>query len=98
MSAELKSLLPETEGFPVGSGLKVLRGKTLTKTTSWWKAVVLVETSGKKQVRLYGWQKNKEGVYKVRQKFNISRGYSTRLARVLKAFALEAASGDAEEE
>ncbi|MHA1167033.1 MAG: hypothetical protein ACTSP4_02930 [Candidatus Hodarchaeales archaeon] len=95
MSEELKSLLPETEGFPVGSGLKVLRGRTLTKTTSWWKAVVLIETAGKKQIRLYGWQKDKEGNYKVRQKFNISRGYSTKLARVLKAFAFDAA-GDTE--
>ncbi|MFW9990486.1 MAG: hypothetical protein ACFFD4_00360 [Candidatus Odinarchaeota archaeon] len=97
-SAELEKLLPNTEGFPVGSGVNIIRGKILTKTTSWLKAVVLVETGGKKQIRLYGWQKDKEGNYKVRQKFNISKGYSISLARILKAFALEAAVSDDEED
>ena len=56
------SLLPE-EGdiFPVGKGIECVKGKTLAKTSSWWKAIVLVKSNGKKeekyQLRLYGWQK-----------------------------------------
>ena len=82
---ELKELLPETEGFPTGQGIKVLRGKTLTKTPQWLKAIVLTESRGKEQIRLYGWQKI-EGEYKVRQKFNISHGYSDKVAEILMAF------------
>jgi hypothetical protein len=82
---ELIELLPETEGFPTGTGIKVIRGKTLAKTPTWLKAILLVEVRGKPQIRLYGWQ-NIEGEYKVRQKFNISHGYSADLAEVLMAF------------
>jgi len=82
---ELKELLPETEGFPTGKGIKVIRGKTLTKTPSWLKAILLVENRGKEQVRLYGWQLV-DGTYKVRQKFNISHGYSADIAEILMAF------------
>ncbi len=82
----IEEMLPETEGFPTGSGIKIIRGKTLAKTGSWLKAVLLVQSGDKKQIRLYGWQKNKEGEYKVRQKFNISKGYSVRLAEILIAF------------
>ena len=84
---DIDELLTETEGFPAtGTGITIIRGKTLAKTGSWHKAVVLVETSGKKQIRLYGWQKNKEGEWKLRQKFNISKGYSVNLAEILIAF------------
>ena len=83
---ELEELLPETEGFPTGEGIKIIRGKTLVKTGSWLKAILLVEVSDKKQIRLYGWQKNKAGEWKLRQKFNISKGYSETLASILVAF------------
>lgn len=87
---QIEDLLPETEGFPTGTGIKIIRGKTLAKTGTWLKAVILVETQNKKQIRLYGWQKNKDGEYKLRQKFNISKGYSIKLAEILIAFdALE---------
>ncbi|MCY3414676.1 MAG: hypothetical protein INQ03_23705 [Candidatus Heimdallarchaeota archaeon] len=82
----IEELLPETEGFPTGDGITPIRGKTLVKTGSWLKAILLVETGNKKQIRLYGWQKNKEGEWKLRQKFNISKGYSIKLAEVLIAF------------
>ncbi|MHA2501344.1 MAG: hypothetical protein ACXAE3_00535 [Candidatus Kariarchaeaceae archaeon] len=82
---ELKELLPETEGFPTGDGVKLIRGKTLTKTPQWLKAILLVDTGGKEQIRLYGWQLIK-GEYKVRQKFNISHGYSAEVAEILMAF------------
>lgn len=83
---ELEELLPETEGFPTGEGIKIIRGKTLVKTGSWLKAILLVEVSDKKQIRLYGWQKNKADEWKLRQKFNISKGYSETLASILVAF------------
>lgn len=82
---ELEELLPETEGFPTGKGIEVIRGKTLAKTPTWLKAILLIQSRGKEQIRLYGWQKI-EGEYKVRQKFNISHGYSADVAEVLMAF------------
>jgi hypothetical protein len=83
----IEDLLPQTEEkFPVGSGIKIIRGKTLAKTGQWLKAILLVEVGDKKQLRMYGWQKNKEGEYKLRQKFNISKGYSADVAEILMAF------------
>jgi len=87
-SFNLEELLPETNDFPVGSGIIAIRGKTLAKTSEWWKAVVLIKSRNKEQLRFYGWQKNKEGEYKTRQKFNVSRGYASRLARILMAFSM----------
>lgn len=83
---DLEKLLPQTEGFPTGTGITVLRGKVLSKTPQWLKAILLVETGNKKQIRFYGWQKNKEGDYKVRQKFNVSRGYAGVVAEIMLAF------------
>lgn len=83
----IEDLLPQTEEiFPVGDGIKIIRGKTLAKTGQWLKAILLVEVGDKKQLRMYGWQKNKEGDYKLRQKFNISKGYSADVAEILMAF------------
>ncbi len=86
----LKELLPEdSKNFPVGEGVQVIRGRTLTRTGDWFKAIVLVDSQGKKQIRLYGWQRNKEGVYKTRQKFNISPGYASIVKDILEAFSSE---------
>ena len=76
-----------TEEFPVSSTIKVLAGKRLAKTSNWLKAICLTESAGRKQIRLYGWQKNKEGVWKVRQKFNISKGYAAKLSLIFQAFS-----------
>ena len=88
---ELKELLPEgPENFPVGEGVNVLCGRTLTRMGAWHKAIVLVaDNRGKKQIRLYGWQKNKEGEFKMRQKFNISPGYANIIKEVLETFSGE---------
>ena len=84
----LKDLMPESpERFPVGEGVNVIRGRTLTQMGDWHKAIVLIDTRGKKQVRLYGWHKNKQGEYKVRQKFNISPGYANIIKDILDEFA-----------
>ncbi len=84
---ELLTEPPET--FPSKSKIKILRGRTLAKTGTWHKAIVLVDLDGKTQLRLYGWNKNKEDVWKVRQKFNISKGYAAKIAHILDVFATE---------
>lgn len=85
----LRELLPDNpEEFPVSKTIKVVAAKRLAKTASWLKAIVLVELGGgKHQIRLYGWQKNKAGEWKVRQKFNISQGYSEKLSQICHAFS-----------
>jgi hypothetical protein len=72
----LKQFLNENgKKFP--AQVKVLRGKTIAKTSNWWKAIVLIENKYKNnikyQLRFYGWQwSDKDKRYKTRQKFNIS--------------------------
>lgn len=86
----LSTLLDEPgETFPRRSDLKILRGKTLTKTPSWHKAIILVQLAKRRQLRLVGWQLNKEGEWRMRQKFNISRGYALNIAEVCEAYANE---------
>ena len=91
----LKSLLPEDgRKFPIGEGICAIRGKTLAKTKQWWKAILLIKTTfgdyERYQLRLYGWQKNKEGVYKVRQKFNVSISpYISDIISILQIFVQE---------
>jgi hypothetical protein len=36
--------------------IRVIDGKTLSKNVGWWSAVLLVDTYGKVQVKLYLWQ------------------------------------------
>jgi len=89
----LKTLLPDTESpFPVGKGIQVVGGKTLSRTRDWWKAFLLIKTSytarDRYQLRLYGWRKNKEGVYKTIQKFNVSlASYLGDVVAIMQAFA-----------
>jgi hypothetical protein len=89
------SLLPEGgEKFPVGKGIEIVRGKTLSRTNKWWKAILLIKTKRAKeekyQLRLYAWQKNKKNEYKVRQKFNISLArYLGDVIDILQMFVLE---------
>ncbi len=86
----LVELLDEPgDRFPQRSNLKILRGKTLTKTPTWIKAVVLVEVEGKPQLRLCGWQRKKEGEWRLSQKFNISRAYAIKISEILEAYAHE---------
>ena len=79
----------QTMDIPVGKDIVVLKGKMLSKTPTWLKMILLVQIGSKKQLRLYAWQKNKFGQYKVRQKFNISKGYSIKLSEILMAFSTE---------
>ena len=85
----LKEILTDPiEEFPVSKTLKLVAAKRLAKTSSWLKAICLIELAGgKHQIRLYGWQKNKAGEWKVRQKFNCSQGYSGKLSTIFQAFS-----------
>jgi hypothetical protein len=86
----LTELLDEAgDGFPQRSNLKILCGKTLAKTPTWIKAVVLVEVAGKPQLRLCGWQRRKDGEWRLAQKFNVARAYAIKVAEILEAYAHE---------
>ena len=94
-----KTLMCDNCDFPVGKGVKVICGKTLSKTNRWWKVVLLVKIKfGDKesyQTRLYGWQKNKEGIYKLRQKFNVSASkYIGDLINILRVFIEESGKSE----
>lgn len=96
ITTELLNESPDS--FPVGQGVDVIGGKTISKTRNWWKAILLVKTRfgsrEQHQIRLYGWQKNKNDEYKLRQKYNISAtasiGY---LIDVLQMFTEESGKG-----
>ncbi len=100
----LKALLPENgKDFPIGKGVNCICGKTFARTGIWWKAILLVKTKfgnvEKYQLRLYGWRKNKEGVYKNRQKFNLSASrYVSDLIASLHTFIAESGREDILEE
>lgn len=86
----LKDLLDESpDSFPKRSNIKMLAGKTLTRTPKWHKAIVLVSIGEKAQLRLFGWRKNKEGEWRIAQKFNISKGYAAKISEILDAFVME---------
>ena len=91
----LRLLLPEDGSkFPIVGNLEPICGKTLVKSGNWWKAIVLtkqkVKNREKYQLRLYGWFKNEEGVYKVRQKFNVSlSSYLSNIIDILQVFVQE---------
>jgi hypothetical protein len=76
--ALLEILLPHGPSkFPTpGQGIEILRGRLLTQTPTWKKAIVWVRVTYRgqtqQQLRLIGWARNKQGQWKVRQKFNIS--------------------------
>lgn len=84
----LATMLDEPgKAFPSRSELKIIRGKTLTKTPSWHKAIVLIEQESGRRLRLVGWQRNKEGDWRIRQKFNIAKGYALEIAAACEAYA-----------
>lgn len=60
------------ENYPVHSAIKVLDGVDIYKTSKWWKAVLLCESFGHKQILIYQWLKdNKSGKWKRKQKMGI---------------------------
>jgi hypothetical protein len=59
------------ENFPISEKLKVIEGTTIYKTDTWWSAVLLIESFGRKQVAIYLWNKKGDD-WKRRQKFVVS--------------------------
>lgn len=61
-----------TEGFPVYDTIKQIKGKTIQRSSNYWRAVVLTEDArGRRSVRAYLWQ-NRNGRWKVAQKLNVN--------------------------
>gem|GEM_PF-1135619 len=60
------------EKVPVHESLKVLDSITISKSSGWWSAVVLVENYGRKNISIYLWR-NQEGAWKRVHKFEVNR-------------------------
>lgn len=58
------------ESFPAHEALRVVKGRTIYKTDRWWKAILLTEAFGRRQVSVYLWQ-NRNGVWKRKQKYTV---------------------------
>lgn len=56
--------------YPVHEVIKVLQGIDIYKTKKWWKAALLTESYGKRQVTIYQWVKSEEK-WKRKQKMSI---------------------------
>lgn len=88
----LRQFLNE-EGSSFPAQLDVECGKTLAKTKTWWKAILLIKLkNGRHQLRLYGWRwSEKKNRYTQQQKFNISTSrYLADIVFYLKAFVQDA--------
>ena len=57
--------------YPVHEVIKVLQGVDIYKSEKWWKAVLLTESYGKRQVTIYQWVK-KDEKWKRKQKMSIT--------------------------
>lgn len=57
-------------GFPVDEELDIIDGVTQYKTGDWWKAVVLYEGYGRREIAVYLWMQ-KEGEWRRKQKYKI---------------------------
>jgi hypothetical protein len=57
--------------FPVHEVIKVIEGVNIYRTEKWWKAALLTESYGKRQVTVYQWLKRDEQ-WKRKQKMSIT--------------------------
>jgi hypothetical protein len=58
------------EKLPISEFYKVVDYVTIFKSQTWWEAVVVFESYGKRAIGLYLWQK-KQDVWKRKHKFNV---------------------------
>ncbi len=63
-------LQPVDEKLPISEFYKVVDHVTIFKNQNWWEAVVVFETSGKRSIGLYLWQRKAE-VWKRKHKFTV---------------------------
>ncbi len=57
--------------FPVHEVIKVIEGINIYRSEKWWKAALLTESYGKRQVTIYQWLKRDEK-WKRKQKMSIT--------------------------
>lgn len=58
------------EKLPISEFYKVVDSVTIFKNKSWWEAIVVFESYGKRAIGMYLWQKRQE-VWKRKHKFNV---------------------------
>ena len=58
------------EKLPISEFYKVVDYVTIFKSQKWWEAIVVFESTGRRSIGLYLWQK-REDVWKRKHKFNI---------------------------
>lgn len=59
-----------SEEFPIHEDLGVVDGRTIFKSSDWWKAVVLYEGFSGREIGIYLWKQNGDG-WKRQQKYAI---------------------------
>lgn len=57
--------------WPVHEVIQVVRGVDIYKSDKWWKAALLTESHGRRQVAIYQWRKS-EDKWKRKQKLSIA--------------------------
>lgn len=62
---------PSEREYPVHEVVKVIRGVDIYKTEKWWKAALLTENYGRRQVTIYQWIK-RDDKWKRKQKMSIA--------------------------
>jgi len=71
MVGRLKCMSDKTdEKLPISEFYKVVDYVTIFKSKSWWEAIVVFESNGKRSIGLYLWQK-KADIWKRKHKFNV---------------------------
>ena len=61
----------QCEKLPISGFYEVIEHETISKSSLWWSAIVLVKIGKKKKIGLYLWQK-KDEQWKRKHKFTIS--------------------------
>jgi hypothetical protein len=58
------------EKLPISEFYRVVDSVTIFKSKSWWDAIVVFESNGKRSIGMYLWQK-KQDIWKRKHKFNV---------------------------
>ena len=58
------------EKLPISEFYKVVDSVTIFKNQKWWEAIVVFESSGKRSIGMYLWQKRQD-IWKRKHKFNV---------------------------
>jgi hypothetical protein len=59
------------EKLPISEFYKVLDQATIFRSEKWWEAIVMIESFGKRSIAMYLWQKNRDGQWKRKHKFQL---------------------------